>query len=277
MPGDGVSGNRAHICWVSKLTSRGCDECHCARTHQNKLARYDQRGRDDFPDSWTTVGAALRVSGPVPRNHDGVSDTVDPQPDHRWLKPFAIARDGAIAEWARVAAWVCYYLAMVGLPIGCGLKAVAIGQDVNYDALNYHIYNAWAFLNGRSFTDLFPAGSQSLIDPLIDVPTYLLEAHTSPHTAAFTIGFEQGLGPVLAMVIVCRMMKSPILGVLAGLTAAIAGGFASELGNDMGDALLAPVFALAVLFAFNAIRSRHAATPERGRRREGYAVPFGAA
>ncbi len=62
------------------------------------------------------------------------------------------------------------------------------------------------------------------------------------------------------MVIVCRMMKSPILAVLAGLTAAIAGGFASELGNDMGDALLAPVFALAVLFAFNAIRSRHSAT-----------------
>jgi hypothetical protein len=180
------------------------------------------------------------------------------------VRAFRVARDGAIAEWARVAAWVCYYLAMVGLPVGCGLKAVAIGQDVNYDALNYHIYNAWAFLNGRSFTDLFPAGSQSLIDPLIDVPTYLLEAHTSPHTAAFTIGFEQGLGPVLAMVIVCRMMKSPILGVLAGLTAAIAGGFASELGNDVGDALLAPVFALAVLFAFNAIRSRHSAVPRAG-------------
>ena len=146
---------------------------------------------------------------------------------------------------------------MIGLPIGCGLKAVAIGQDVNYDSLNYHIYDAWAFLNGRTFSDLFPAGSQTLIDPLIDVPTYLLQAHASPHVAAFTIGFEQGLGPVLTMVIVCRMLKSPILAVLAGLTAAIAGGFASELGNDMGDSLLAPVFALAVLFAFNAIRSTH--------------------
>jgi hypothetical protein len=174
-------------------------------------------------------------------------------------KAFRIARDGAIAEWARVAAWVCYYLAMVGLPIGCGLKAVALGQDVNYDSLNYHLYDAWAFLNGRSFSDLFPAGSQSLIDPFIDVPTYLLQAHTSPHVAAFTIGFEQGIGPVLTMVIVCRMMKSPMLAILAGLTAAIAGGFASELGNDMGDSLLAPVFALAVLFALNAIRSRHSA------------------
>jgi len=187
-------------------------------------------------------------------------------------KALRISRDGAIAEWARVAGWVCYYLSMVGLPIGCGLKAVAIGQDVNFDSLNYHIYDAWAFLNGRTFTDVFPAGSQSLVDPLIDVPPYLLQAHTSPHVAAFTIGFEQGLGPVLTMIIVCRMMKSPILGVLAGLTAAIAGGFASELGNDMGDSLLAPVFALAVLFAYNAIRSRRsvaagAGAADRPRRR----------
>lgn len=157
-----------------------------------------------------------------------------------------------------VAEWVCYYLAMIAIPIGCGEKAVSVGQDINFDSLNYHIYDAWAFLQGRSFTDLFPAGSQSLVDPLINVPTYLLQAHASPHAAAFVIGLEQGLGPVLVMVIVRRMLNSPLLGILAGLTAAIAGGFASELGNDMGDSMLAPVFALAVLFALNAVRSRHA-------------------
>jgi hypothetical protein len=167
---------------------------------------------------------------------------------------------GVLREAALVTELVFYYLAMLAIPIGCGEKAVSVGQDINFDSLNYHVYDAWAFLQGRTFTDVFPAGAQSLVDPLINVPTYLLQAHASPHVASFVIGFEQGLGPVLAMVIVQRMTRSPLLGILAGITATISGGFASELGNDMGDSMLAPVFLLAVLFALNAIRARHTET-----------------
>jgi len=36
-----------------------------------------------------------------------------------------------------------------------GLVSVWLGQDKNWDLLNYHLYNAWALLNGRLHVDLF--------------------------------------------------------------------------------------------------------------------------
>src|SRR5262245_58134644 len=52
--------------------------------------------------------------------------------------------------------------------------SVLLGQDANWDLRNYHLYNPYAFLTGRFWTDLMPAGLQSNFNPLLDLPYYLL-------------------------------------------------------------------------------------------------------
>ncbi|RDI98610.1 hypothetical protein DVT68_08780 [Dyella solisilvae] len=63
---------------------------------------------------------------------------------------------------------------MLGLCLAFGATvSVALGQDISWDAKNYHLYNAWAFLHGRT-QDLAAAGMQSYFNPLPDVPYFWL-------------------------------------------------------------------------------------------------------
>ena len=43
-----------------------------------------------------------------------------------------------------------------------------MGQDANWDLLNYHLYNGFAFLHSRSARDLLPTGLQSYLNPVLD-------------------------------------------------------------------------------------------------------------
>jgi hypothetical protein len=159
------------------------------------------------------------------------------------------------SRWSKSGVLEYVYLALLPIfPMGCGLWSIYIGQDANFDYFNYHSYDAWAFLQGRTFTDVFPGGTQSLVNPILDVPTFLLEGHLAPKLAAFLIGFFQGFGPLLVVLIIAKMTGSKLMALLGGATAAVAGGFASEIGNDMGDAVVAPFLLLGVLFALVAIR-----------------------
>jgi len=46
------------------------------------------------------------------------------------------------------------------VPLAFGLYAVKLGQDTNWDLLNYHLYNPFAYLNDRLSLDLALAGLQ---------------------------------------------------------------------------------------------------------------------
>jgi hypothetical protein len=48
-----------------------------------------------------------------------------------------------------------------------------LGQDANWDLLNYHVYNPFFLLKQRESIDIAAAGVQSFFNPLIDVPYYL--------------------------------------------------------------------------------------------------------
>jgi hypothetical protein len=52
--------------------------------------------------------------------------------------------------------------------------SVARGQDAAWDLKNYHLYNAWAFLNGRLHVDTAAAGLQGYFNPLLDIPYFWL-------------------------------------------------------------------------------------------------------
>ncbi|MES2672832.1 MAG: hypothetical protein V4660_01265 [Pseudomonadota bacterium] len=56
----------------------------------------------------------------------------------------------------------------------CCAVAIFFGKDINFDAVNYHGYVAFALFEGRLNTDFFPAGPQSYLNPVGYIPFYLL-------------------------------------------------------------------------------------------------------
>lgn len=78
--------------------------------------------------------------------------------------------------------------------VAAGLASLAAGQDANWDLLNYHLYNPWAWLTGRYGFDLAPAQLQTYHNPLLDVPFHLMVAHGWPPRAiAFVLAIPAGV------------------------------------------------------------------------------------
>lgn len=88
--------------------------------------------------------------------------------------------------------WV-FLLAVI---LAWGLFAVALGKDAGWDFLNYHWYDAYAFLNGRMGFDVAVAHHATYYNPLIHVPFYLLATLTTSWVAVFYLGALQGLNAI---------------------------------------------------------------------------------
>lgn len=70
-----------------------------------------------------------------------------------------------------------------------------MGQDANWDLVNYHLYNPLALMRGRT-TDVAVAGMQSFFNPLLDLPYATLAMgalRKSPHQLAALMGLWSGL------------------------------------------------------------------------------------
>ena len=79
--------------------------------------------------------------------------------------------------------------------LGAGLVSLALGQDASWDLKNHHYYNPWAFLNKRAAIDSAPAGLQSFLNPLPDLPFYALVAGGLPAwIVTFLMGLPAGVG-----------------------------------------------------------------------------------
>ncbi len=121
------------------------------------------------------------------------------------------------------------------------------GQDRNWDLLNYHLYNAFSFLDGRFERDLYPVGFQGYFNPLLDLPYYLLSVRLIPGLPR-VVGFLAGIPFGLLIVVVLRIARivlpaaTPAEAWLAPIAAAIGvSGSAtwSEIGTTYGDIPLA--------------------------------------
>ena len=132
-------------------------------------------------------------------------------------------------------------LARLLVPLLFGLYSVFLGADSNWDLLNYHLYNPYAWLNGRLQTDLAPAGMQSYFNPLLDLPYYWMSQHFPARLAGFAMGVLHGLNFVLLLSIARsatadasaeHRYRRPLLLALAGCLVPC---FLSQVGNTMGD------------------------------------------
>jgi hypothetical protein len=143
-------------------------------------------------------------------------------------------------------------LILFAIPLLFGLCSVALGRDVNWDLKNYHYYNAYAFLHHRLDVDVVPAQEQTFINPIADIPFYLLARHFPSWVAGFALGFLHGYNVSLILLIfwsITSLSGHPrrlVVGVLVAVVSALAPGFVSELGNTMNDNLTS-LFVLAAL------------------------------
>lgn len=113
-------------------------------------------------------------------------------------------------------------------------------QDTNGDVWNYHLYNAYAWFNGRLGYDLGPAGAHSYLNPYLDSLFYFAILHLNPFVVAFLFGFLQGLVAFPIMYIARFFIKEKIHQFV--LTAICCFGstfFIGELGSSMHDNLIA--------------------------------------
>ncbi|WP_230943929.1 glycosyltransferase 87 family protein [Burkholderia diffusa] len=138
------------------------------------------------------------------------------------------------------------------VPLCFGLYSLWLGADANWDLLNYHLYNPFAWLNGKLALDFAPAGMNSYFNPLLDSLFYLGVTHLPPRIVGFAMGTLHGLNFVLLLAIVRCVLpdlperdryRVPLLLALAG---ALTANFLSVIGNSMGDATTA-LFSLAGL------------------------------
>jgi hypothetical protein len=133
--------------------------------------------------------------------------------------------------------WIVLFLSMAA---SAGI-AVRLGQDVNFDLLNYHYYSGFAFLHKPFNYDFAPAQIQTFHNPLLHVLSYLALSSLSGKIAAAFLGALQGLNFYLVFRIsqtVFSGWKNPYRTILSLTNAAI--GFygissCTELGTTIGD------------------------------------------
>ena len=127
------------------------------------------------------------------------------------------------------------------VPLLFGLASMLLGQDSNWDLRNYHLYNAYAVLNGRVGFDLAPAAFQSYFNPTLDIFYHLLNGALPPRLAGFVLGALQGLNFIVLAAIARRLLggQRQRLALLLAGAGMLGSGFLSALGNTMGDNLTA--------------------------------------
>ena len=126
-----------------------------------------------------------------------------------------------------------------------------VGEDVNWDWLNYHEYNVWAVINDRYGIDAMPAGFQTYFNPAVYFPIYYLR-HLLPLPYGMMImGAVHGLNLLLIYFLVRVLLRETATASAIGaaiLIAAVGPMTLSEVGTSFSDILTAlPILAGCVL------------------------------
>jgi hypothetical protein len=77
-----------------------------------------------------------------------------------------------------------------------GVFSLWRGPVLDWDAMNYHYYNAWAFLRNPGGVDIFGPAEHAFLSPLVEVPYYLVAYEwfpDSPRLVVFLMGLPFGL------------------------------------------------------------------------------------
>lgn len=184
---------------------------------------------------------SLSARSVKPRSAGGLSETAD----------FWSIRN-PLRQWApHVIGWACVWM----------LLAYVQGYDYDWDILNYHFYNGYAFLHGKSFSNWQAADHQTYFAPLTDTVFYVLVRHLPPTAAILTIAFFQSLSfPILFLIcrkiLANRLPASQVfwLSLVLTVLGAIAPVSLWEAGSHRGDTDTAPIILAALLLVIDAVQ-----------------------
>lgn len=135
-----------------------------------------------------------------------------------------------------------------------GLYAIFLGKDVCFDMRNYHAYNPFALFHGRLDIDISPSGSQTYLNPLLDIPFYVLMRSAPPMLTGFLLGAIQGVNGWLATLIIRRAINhrstriALVLGRIVGLVGYAGAMNQSEIGTIFGDNIVSIFVLIALLY-----------------------------
>jgi len=124
-----------------------------------------------------------------------------------------------------------------------GAMSWGLGQDINWDLKNYHLYNPYALLEGRLTVDFVPASLQSFFNPIADIPYYILATKLLLRLPR-VLAVLQGLYFGVLVYFVCRLNWHAFAGrtvlpattaTIASLIGASAAGVVSEIGTTFND------------------------------------------
>lgn len=145
---------------------------------------------------------------------------------------------------------------------GAGVVSLYLGQDANWDLKNYHLYNPWAWVNGRYGFDLAPAQIQTFINPTLDLPLgAMVAANWAPRAIAVVQAVPAGVAAFM-LLLLCRELFANMptirrrvaivasLGI--GLTG-VAGG--ATIGNSMNEWPGAALVLAAIVLIVRALRT----------------------
>ena len=130
--------------------------------------------------------------------------------------------------------------------------SLSIGQDMNWDLLNYHFYNPYLLLGNRFERDIYAAGTPTFLNPILDLPVYFAIRHLPPVVLGMTLAAFHGISLWLVHRLTTLLLDpsaprvAAVAGLVAAVTAASGAGFHSELGSTMGNSTIS-VFVLAAL------------------------------
>ena len=150
----------------------------------------------------------------------------------------------------KVNFWKSFSLASIlFVPVLFGYYSVTLGQDINWDLLNYHLYNPYSYIQDRITFDLAPAGQQTYFNPLLDVVYLHAVNNLNPKAVGFSIGLLQGLSYIFIRGIVLQVLGKERYGYafFLGLLGVLSVGFLSQVGTSLHDSLVG-VLSLASLW-----------------------------
>lgn len=137
-----------------------------------------------------------------------------------------------------------------------------LGQDVDWDLQNYHYFDSyWLLVN--HMRDATPAHLQTYLSPVLDIPFYFATQHFPPRLTGSLLAVIQGTAFPLLYLINRHFTARRLVALgLAGLGMFTAGAL-SEVGNIMGDTLVAPLFFAAILLGLDSFDTTRSNTGKR--------------
>jgi len=147
-------------------------------------------------------------------------------------------------------------------PLVFGFWSFFLGQDRNYDLANYHLYNAFAFLNNKQNIDFAVAEIHSYSNPLLDIPYFYLINNFYPPFVSFLMGFFNGLifiplfGISWETVKLYRIPNKRYFAFLLAISGMLTPNFLAGLGNSMGDNLTALLVVTSIYFIIISFASK---------------------